>query len=434
MSIRIVTPILILTAMAVTTSVGFGQEVAPAIGPDEGVPVVGWQDADQVVGRRATVAGKIVDVGHTDRIHFLNFSDDRAAFKLVIFSENSANFPQSLEEAYLGKLVSVTGIVTLYAGNPQIVLRQADQIKIVDSLPASFVPEFPSIEVGDVLTIGTYNLLNLFDGVDDPYFNDESTPAKPREEMVRVAAVLREINADIVAFQEVESRGYLQRFLDVFVPELGYRHIVHYEGNDLRGINVCLVSRVPIGRVVSHRHLRFPDATGKWRAFNRDLLRVEVLPRRGDPFEIWVVHLKSNSGGRADAEPIRLAEANQVRKLVESRLRQNPNADFLICGDFNDLVDSPTVTTIMGQGAGSMSLKTLFESIPPEQRITYNRDPYQEMIDFILVSPGMASRYIPDSYQIRRGTLEESGSDHNPVVCQFLAHKAVRQASHGARP
>lgn len=289
----------------------------------------------------------------------------------------------------------------------------------MSSLPETYLPAFANVSVGSEITVATFNVRNLFDDIDDPYRQDESTPAKPRNEMVLLASALRDINADVVALQEVESRGYLQRFLDVFVPEMGYRHVVHFEGNDLRGIDVCVISRVPIGRAISHRHLRHKDATGKWRSFNRDVLRVEMLPGGGDPFEVWVLHLKSNSGGRDAAEPIRVAEAQQVHRLLQARLKQNPDANLIVCGDFNDMHDSPTVKAITGEDLGEPIMRKLFQTVPKDQRVTYNLEPYREMIDFILVSKGMARRYVPDSYTIRDGTLQEIGSDHNPVFCKF---------------
>ena len=315
--------------------------------------------------------------------------------------------------------MEITGVVTEYEGTPQIVVSSPDQIEVVSEVSSPFKPSFPKVAVGDEITLATYNVRNLFDGVDHPYHDDEGTGMKPRDEMMRVAATMKEINADVIALQEVETRGYLQRFVDVFLPEMGYQHVVHYEGNDQRGIDVCIVSRVPIGRVVSHRHLTFQGPDGAWRHFNRDILRVELLPVDGDPFEAWVVHLKSNYGGREAAEPIRLAEAAQLRKLIDLRLRANPQADFLVCGDFNDYADSPTLRAIVGDGTSGPVLRTLYDQVPESDRVTYNREPYREMIDFILCSPSMAERYVHGSYQILNGTLEQTGSDHNPVFCRF---------------
>jgi hypothetical protein len=45
------------------------------------------------------------------------------------------------------------------------------------------------------------------------------------------------------------------------------------------------------------------------------------------------------------------------------------------------------------------------------------------MIDFILCSPGMATRYVEKSMRVISGTVESSGSDHNPVVMRFDMRK-----------
>lgn len=426
--LRTVTSMLMLVFCLLEAGTVCGQQDAP-IGRDEAVPVITWDMADKVVGREVVVGGKVIDIGHTEQIHFLNFDQDRNAFKLVIFKDSMEGFEDSLENLYQDKLITVRGIITLYAGNPQIVVRSPDQIRVVSKLPETFLPAFADVSIGSEIKIATFNVRNLFDDSDDPYHQDESTPAKPRDEMTQLAGALRDINADIVAMQEVESRGYLRRFLEVFAPELGYRHVVHFEGNDLRGIDVCLISRVPVGRVVSHRHLRHKDATGQWRSFSRDVIRVELLPGGGTPFEMWVVHLKSNHGGREAAEPIRLAEAKQLNRLLTARLKQNPNADVIVCGDFNDMADSETIRTVVGAtGDGEPLLKSLYESVPAGERITYNRAPYEEMIDFIFVSAGMAQRYVPRSYAIRTGTLSAIGSDHNPVYCRFYKTKPTKEA------
>jgi endonuclease/exonuclease/phosphatase family metal-dependent hydrolase len=395
------------------------------IGPREGLPVVSWEQAGDVMGREAVIFGRIVDVGDNGRIHFLNFSkDDPAAFKLVVFEHALNKFSQPLRDVYLNRLVEVHGHVSRYAGNPQIVVGSPQQIRVVAKLPPTVLPKVPQYRLGEELTLASYNVLNLFDGVDDPYRADESTPAKPRGELQQVAAVLRRINADVIALQEVENRGYLQRFLDVFLPDLGYRHVALVEGNDPRGIDVCLVSRIPLGRVVSHRHLRFQDDQGNWHAFNRDLLRVEVLPPNGVPFEVWVVHLKSKGGGE-NSDPIRLAEARQVGKLLDARLQEDPSVALVVCGDFNDTYDSASLEAILRDDQNAPRLMSLFETIPESGRITYNLEPYREMIDFIFCTPAMAEQYVPGSYAIHAGTLEETGSDHNPVVCRFRRREAA---------
>lgn len=390
----------------------------------DGLSVASWEEAGQVVGRPAIIYGEIVDVGHAKGISFLNFAKGRRDdFCGVIFERSDEAFEKlgkDYEELYLNKKVTLRGSVTVFKGAPQIVISDPDQISIVDELPESNIVKPLKVEVGDELVIGSYNIKNLFDDKDDPYHRDEGTNAKPREEMVRVAKVIREINADVLALQEVESRGYLQKFVDAMLYDMGYKHIVHFEGNDGRGIDVCLISRVPVGEVTSHRHHVFKGHDGEGQVFGRDLLRVELLPKGGDSFEVWVVHLKSNSGGKELNEPIRLGECREVHRIMKRRLEKDPDVSLILCGDFNDEFDTKTIQTIQGEPP---LLKTTFDDVPEKSRITYNRNPYRSMIDFMLCSPAMAERMVPGSFRIRAGTNEDSGSDHNPILARF--HKGA---------
>ena len=395
----------------------------PAIHPDEGLPQLAWQDARTAVGKEAFVCGKILRVGSAGRVNFLNFATNRPAeFTTVIFRRDLEKFSKPLKETYEGQVVRVRGRVHLFKDNPQIVVSDPKQIEILSELPDLPKPASSKVErpadVEGQLVIATYNVLNLFDDEDDPYHGDEGTPVKPRKELEHLAQSIAQLNADVIAFQEVESRFYLQRFIDVFLPDLGYQHVVHFEGNDGRGIDVCLISRLPIGPVRSYRHLTFPGPKDTIRRFNRDVLAVSVEPPGADPFEVWVVHLKSNSGGREFSEPVRLAESHKLRELLDKQLADDPEARFMVMGDFNDTWESATLKTIVGEGA--TALWSAASDLGGDLPNTFNRGEYQSMIDFILCSPAMAKKYVPNSFRVLPGSVETTGSDHNPVVARFM--------------
>ena len=180
----------------------------------------------------------------------------------IIFRDKLSNFPHPLTQLYRGKLVRIHGRVTTYRGHPQIVVTHPDQIEILNQLSKHKVPSTYIWRVNKEFVVASYNVLNLFDAEDDVYRTDETTEPKTRAAMQQVANVIRQLSADILARQEVENRGCLERFVKVFLGDMGYEHIVHFEGNDLRGIDVCLISRMPIGRVSSWRHMTFPDPLG----------------------------------------------------------------------------------------------------------------------------------------------------------------------------
>lgn len=394
----------------------FAQAVIDA---DEGVMTIHWKDARGAIGDVAYVCGEVIAVRDIGSITFINFDEgpDRK-FTGVVFRDNYGKFPDDIKKLYNGKTVRIRGQITTHQDKPQIVMTSADQIEVIDKMPETAVPKTRPRQAGeDQIVVATFNILNLFDDVDSPYHADETTASKPREELEHVAERIRQLNADVIAFQEVESRGYLKRFRDAFLADMGYDHIVHYEGNDLRGIDACLLSRVPVGAVSSHRHARFSGPDGRERSMSRDLLTVSLQPVGRSPFEVWLVHLKSNSGGREFAEPVRLAESQYIRDQLDRRLAADPEVRILLMGDFNDEWGSPTLETIVGSGPTALTLPLPEAKI--KSLITYNREPHRSMIDFILCSPAMAKRYVAGSYRTIPGEVKTSGSDHNPVTAWF---------------
>lgn len=82
--------------------------------------------------------------------------------------------------------------------------------------------------------------------------------------------VVAEVDADIVVTIEVENRPSLIRFNEqVLGPHFGkaYPHVMVIDGNDVRGIDVGIMSRHPINAVRSHVDDRNPDGE---RTFSRD--------------------------------------------------------------------------------------------------------------------------------------------------------------------
>lgn len=392
----------------------------PQIRPDEGRPQVPWQEARPWIGRVVAVYGEVIDVRRVGRITFINFDEQRPArFAGVIFEEQLGNFPQPPEQLYEGKIVRIIGTVSAFKDQPQIVVTKPEQVEVVSEMPQPVLPATPPARAPQPgeLVIGAYNLLNLFDEHDDPYRDDEGTPPKPRAQMERLAASIRALNADVLAVEEVENRDYLQRFVDVFLPDMGYRHVVLFEGNDTRGIDVGLLSRIPVGAVESRRHVSFPSTDGAPQRFNRDVLAVTLLPPSGPPLEMWVVHLKSNAGGREEAEPIRLGEARELRRMLDEELTADPGARIVVAGDFNDTPDSATIQTIIG--TGEQALWSAGSELADPAIVTFNEGEHRSVIDFLLCSPAMAKQYVAGSIQAPQGSVETTGSDHNPIAATF---------------
>ena len=414
------------TEGASATSKPAGAGAKLSVRPDEYLPTIGPAHAADFMEQEVFVVGKIngsklVAAGHLN----LTLQDEQNhALTVFIRKQYLPNFPVAPDKLYGGKMVKVRGRLYLFENKPDLSVTHPSQITILSDeakppaepqLPVQIKPTMSAIPGPDI-TIGSYNLLNLFDDVDDPYHADDVLDAKPRHELEALAKSIRKVNADVLAVVEVENRGVLETFVRTFLPDMGYEPVL-VEGNDDRGINVGVLSRLPVGRVVSHRYLQFKETTGKITRFKRDLLEVRIEPPGGTPFDVFVVHLKSKGGVEQGGIETRLAEAREVRTIFDDILKRDPQAPFVLCGDFNDTLDSEPLVAILGTGLNQLT--NFVKDLPEDNRVTYNQKPYLSMIDFILASQGMAKRYVPKSYNILPGSIETTGSDHNPVLAKF---------------
>ncbi|MGH6919947.1 MAG: endonuclease/exonuclease/phosphatase family protein [Geminicoccaceae bacterium] len=177
-------------------------------------------------------------------------------------------------------------------------------------------------------------------------FKGRLVKGKPAAERAKVAARIIAMNADVLALQEVEDIDTLRRFVS---DDLGrhYPHLVLVEGNDPRLIDVALLSKLPIGAVVSWQHEIHPDVPNE-RVFGRDLLEVEILnpTRRQKLFTIFNTHLKSHFVP-FDEDPVLGAERNNKRRLRQAEAlakivtaRTRPNSRYVVLGDMNDPPDT----------------------------------------------------------------------------------------------
>ncbi|MCK6457118.1 MAG: endonuclease/exonuclease/phosphatase family protein [Phycisphaerae bacterium] len=388
--------------------------------PNEGLPLIRWQDAVKHVGERCIVVGKVERARSNRGGYLLQFEGEpRGGFAVFIRREHVGRFPKTPIQLYPRKWIRATGLIDEYRGKPELIVSAPEQIEVL-----SGEPSLPEAHAGSewkfdgTVTVGTFNVLNLFDDVDDPYTADEGTPPKSREDMQRLADTIRKLNADVLALEEVENRGILERFVRVHLSDLHYAHVVHVESNDQRGIDCAVLSRLPVGPVTSYRHVPIPMKGGEVTTLRRDLLRVRIEPPGGDAFDVFVVHFKSKRGERTgETSPVRQAEAEFVRRTCDEILRDDAAARFIVCGDFNDTWESGPIRTIRGDGAGALAC--FVDELPPAQRVSYNQEPHRSVIDYIFCSPAMAKRYVGKSYTILDGSVATSGSDHNPVRATF---------------
>ncbi|MCC6679761.1 MAG: endonuclease/exonuclease/phosphatase family protein [Phycisphaeraceae bacterium] len=273
------------------------------------------------------------------------------------------------------------------------------------------------------VTLAAYNIENAFDVFDNPYTDDQDNEVKPRSEWEAIANVLRQVNPDVCAFSELENEYVLHAMVSDFLPGAGYHYVAADHTNSTRGINLGIISRLPILSLTSYRFLELtlPGEEQTW-TFARDLWRVTLEAPDGKPLDVFVVHLKSRHDSDDDPNSAkwRLAEASMARRIIDGLLEQNPEARLAIMGDFNDTPGDPAISAL----TSGKSLIDVHANLPAEQRITYLRKPYRSTIDYILASPALVNLLVPGSPRVLQDERLLGGSDHAPVIATFRFESA----------
>ena len=259
------------------------------------------------------------------------------------------------------------------------------------------------------LRIGTWNLLNLFDNYDNPAKPDEGTSPKSSFDLKIMARQIDAMNVDVLGVQEVENRAALLT-LNKYL-ERPFLHVELIEGNDFRGIDVGILSRVPIESATSHR-LRPLDSD---HLFARDFPVFRLRPHADLRIDVGVVHLKSKRGKKKRSDGWRQAEAAGIARIIKERTANDKDIPFFVMGDFNDYRDSATLSPLMS------SLIDYTLKVPKEDRYSFIYRGAAEQIDFVLGSHDLPVTKA-QIFHPRNGA-----SDHAPMVVEIgLAHKINR--------
>lgn len=268
------------------------------------------------------------------------------------------------------------------------------------------------------MRIATFNVENLFTrfrfakGVDPVLAEQEGFLAEDLRfrlhdaQAKRITAdVLRALEADVVALQEVEDLPTLRSFRDKWLggPDV-WPHALVIDGNDDRRIDVGVLSRWPIVHARTWQHLRSEGRP----VFDRDCLEVDIEGPIGR-VTLYVNHFKSmrpppsaTGPGRAATRARRLQQVEAVKAIVQQRFGDDPgDAAFVVCGDFNDTAeDSREGRSALGPLLGWDAVEDVVARRPADDRWTHfwpgdsrrGLPPAYQQLDYLLVSRALAAR------------------------------------------
>ena len=158
------------------------------------------------------------------------------------------------------------------------------------------------------------------------------------------------------------------------------------DGNDNRGIDVALASRVNYNLIRSH--IDDEDKNGK-KIFSRDCLEIEVV--HPDGFSIWLLlnHFKSKGyGSPASNDARRKLQAARVAAMLKD---YNLKKDYVVvCGDLNDTPESDPLEPLFSNTSLTDVLALEFSDKADRWTYHYKKN---EQIDFILISDALKKRF-----------------------------------------
>lgn len=240
-----------------------------------------------------------------------------------------------------------------------------------------------------------WNLGNLFDTVDDPISNDfDFTPAEgwtastQQTKVANLASVVDDMfdgtGPDLLGVCEVENEATLQQLVDAVTVRNDLEILQFQDGPDVRGIDCALIfsnqkfqplilggsePAAPASHVV---HNRYPT---------RDIFEVPLrVTSNNAELIVFINHWPSRSQGRYLSEPLRIAAANHLGRLIDRRLKFTRqelmalsdtavnmttlqtrwNRNVLAMGDFND---EPFNRSVLEELKASSGFDKLEESV-----------------------------------------------------------------------
>ncbi len=205
-----------------------------------------------------------------------------------------------------------------------------------------------------------YNTENFYDTVDDPEtMDDEFTPNGFRkwsekryndkvEKLTKViSTIVRPDKPDIISLAEIENKTVMESILDEVRRQgmEGYSY-VHYDSPDERGSDVAMIYKTDRFHVLESNTVlvHLPGIEDR----TRDILYVKGMVSNGETLHLFVIHFPSRAEGRELSERRRYFAGSELRNAVYKVTAEDPEANVIIMGDFNDTPDDNSVDEVLG--------------------------------------------------------------------------------------
>ncbi len=263
--------------------------------------------------------------------------------------------------------------------------------------------------VQETLTLGTFNIQWLGDGIEDHKNRTE-------QDIMEIADIISSASIDIMALQEIENKDAIERILKYLPDYTAYVSNLSYKQN----VGVIYKKYIDLNITDEYKPLMLNGISRPGLVFNAKIGSYE--------FDGMVVHLKSTSRYDSTAQmkdesrEMRKKQAELISHWADSLMGQCGKMELVILGDFNDFPkrkNNATLTSIIHNP------NLIF--LTGEERSCYN--PLWFGIDHIVVSSTTKKRFKKGSifvYNFHSTLTEkeaENVSDHCPITLQLKIDK-----------
>lgn len=227
------------------------------------------------------------------------------------------------------------------------------------------------------------------------------------------------LNADVLALQEVNGKGAISKLVgDGYHVFLSERSLANNSSNQFKDINQYTGFAVNKRySVVEHRDLNLNvDRNGKLRFATY----IEIVRPEAPSIHALSVHLKAGCQSKErNNRSCRILRAQGEKLNAWINEREAEGDEYLIMGDFNHNLafKGDWLLTLLSKGN---SLELASQNTKATCEIRSNRNPnqthrFRNLIDHILVSPGITSRSVAQLNYQKQDVLSYTLSDHCPV-------------------
>ena len=189
----------------------------------------------------------------------------------------------------------------------------------------------------------------------------------------------------VVAFCEIENRKVLEDLIyGTYLSKFLYG-IVHEESPDMRGIDVCLIYRKDLAKLIKYKYY-IPSGITREKYATRSVLYTKFLIA-SDTIHLFVNHWPSRRGGVLAGEDLRITISSMVRGKADSIMKINPKgAKIVFLGDFNCTPDDEEIKSMIAIHDSTPSMINLSENLAEKGLGTYRYMGTWELIDQVIVS------------------------------------------------